>query len=286
MIVRSFERLLAVCVMAVLMFAAPASAQVPAPPANPAAAASAPAASADKSAVSMADGYVLGVGDVIQVSVLGRTEFDVRVQVQNDNTILLPFINNITASNKTVLQLREEVRKKLIAGGFYSDPAVVVNIVTFASRYVVVLGAVGNPGIVPIDRSYRMSEILARAGGSNTVGVDTVRLTRADGQKFDLSLDKIATSGGADDPIVNPGDKIFVEPAKTFYIYGEIKQPGNFPIERGLTVLKAIARCGGLTPLGSDRNIKLIRDGVTYKKVDMSKPIQEGDVIVIGERFF
>lgn len=285
MMLRSLVKLLVAIMGICLTLTSPAAAQ-DVPSAPPSAVPAQAAVSADSSTVTLSDGYVLGIGDVIQVSVLGRTEFDVRVQVQNDNTILLPFINNIVASNKTVLQLREEVRKALLAGGFYSDPAVVVNVVTYASRYVVVLGAVGNPGIVPIDRSYRMSEIIARAGGSNTVGVDTVLLTRADGRQEHLSLDEIATSGPDKDPVVNPGDKIFVEPAKTFYIYGAISSPGSYGIERGLTLQKAIARCGGLTALGSEKRIKVIRDGVTIKKFGLTELIKDGDVIVIGERFF
>ncbi|MGD9812243.1 MAG: polysaccharide biosynthesis/export family protein, partial [Sphingobium sp.] len=288
-VLRSIEKIFAILANLCLSLAMPsmAQSQTTQPTATTASVPAQPAtAAAGKEGLSMSDGYVLGIGDVVQVSVLGQSEFDVRVQVQNDNTIQLPFINSITAADLTVLQLRDKIRKALLAGGYYSDPAVAVTVVTFASRYVTVLGAVGSPGIVPIDRSYRMSEIIARAGGSGTVGVDTVILTRTDGTQLRLSLDEIATSGPDKDPIVNAGDKVFVEPAKTFYIYGQISSPGSYPIERGLTLQKAIARVGGLTSLGSIKRVKVTRDGREIKKFGLSELIKDGDVIVVGERFF
>jgi len=151
------------------------------------AAASAPAA------VSLADGYVLGIGDIVEVSVLGRDEFKPKTQIQADGTIQLPFVGIVDANNRTVLQLRNQVRRKLIAGGFYADPAVNVTVVGYSSRYIVVLGEVGTPGIVSIDRAYRVSEILARVGGAKSAGVDSITLTRQSGETINLSVTDVAT---------------------------------------------------------------------------------------------
>jgi len=237
-------------------------------------------------AVSLNNGYKVGVGDVLEVSVLGREEYRARVQVQSDGTILLPYINSVQASNKTILELRDAVQKALETGGYYTKPAVSVVVTTFASRYVVVLGEVATPGIVPIDRAYRLSEIIARAGGLRSAGADAITLTPEGGPPVQLSLRDAATGGAEKDPIVNPGDKVFVAPPKTFYIYGQVNAPGTYPIDRGMNVPKALARGGGLTALGSEGRVKVIRDGKEIKKFDPNAPIQDGDVIVVGERFF
>lgn len=236
--------------------------------------------------VSLVDGYVLGTGDVIEIAVLGREEFKPRVQVQVDGTVQLPYIGNVTAANKTVLTLRNEVRDKLKAGGYYANPAVNVTIVTFSSRYVVVLGEVGTPGIVPIDRSYRVSEILARVGGAKVAGADSVTLTRKTGETITLSIAEVATSGGDKDPVVNPGDKLFVAPPKTYYIYGQVSAPGSYPVDRAMDLRKALARGGGLTKMGSENRVKVIRKGLEIKNFKPSDPIVDGDVVVVGERFF
>jgi len=250
------------------------------------AAAGAQAEPAPSANVSLVDGYVLGTGDVIEIAVLGRDEFKPRVQVQVDGTIQLPYIGNVTAANKTVLTLRNEVRDKLKAGGYYANPAVNVTIVTFSSRYVVVLGEVGTPGIVPIDRSYRVSEILARVGGAKVAGADSVTLTRKNGETINLSIAEVATSGGDKDPVVNPGDKLFVAPPKTYYIYGQVTAPGSYPVDRAMDLRKALARGGGLTKMGSENRVKVIRKGLEIKNFKPSDPIIDGDVVVVGERFF
>ncbi|WP_286772844.1 MULTISPECIES: SLBB domain-containing protein [unclassified Sphingomonas] len=258
-------------------------------PAAPQAAPARPAADAagkDKQQNSLADGYVLGVGDVIEVSVLGREEFKPRVQVQVDGTIQLPYIKSVPAEGKTVLQLREEVRHRLQQGGYYTDPVVSVIVASYTARYVTVLGEVGNPGLVPVDRAYRLSEILARVGGLRPTGSDDVQIRRADGKEFNFDMRDIAGGGPDKDIFVEPGDKIYVAAATTFYIYGQVAQPGSYRIDRGMTLRQALARAGGLTPRGSDKKVKLFRDGKEMGRMNLSDPVKNGDTIVIGERFF
>jgi len=244
------------------------------------------AASSDQEQVSLTDGYVLGTGDVVEVSVLGREEFRPRVQVQTDGTIQLPFLGSVDANGLTVLQLRQKVSNALKKGGYYADPVVNVAIASYASRYIVVLGEVATPGIVPIDRSYRVSEIIARVGGIKLNGADSITLTRTSGEQFMLSMQEMATGGPDQDPVVNPGDKLYVPAAETFYIYGQVSAPGTYPVDKQMNLRKALARGGGLTSMGSEKRVKVFRDGEEIRKFNPSSPIKGGDVIVVGERFF
>lgn len=241
---------------------------------------------ADSAAVSLADGYVLGPGDVLEVSVLGREEYKPRVQVQVDGTIQLPYINNIVAADKTVLQLREDIRRALTSGGYFNAPAVNITVVSYASRYVTVLGEVANPGIVPVDKAYRVSEIIARVGGLKDSGSDTIALRRETGEDIKLSLQSIATGDSSGDPIVNPGDKIFVPKAETFYIYGQVTAPGTYRVDQDMTLRMALARGGGLTSLGSEKKVKVFRNGERISGFKPEDRITGGDVVVVGERFF
>jgi len=246
----------------------------------------APTVQSDEAAAPLSEGYVLGIGDVVEVSVLGREEFRPRVQVQADGTIQLPFLGSVGAADMTVLQFRDKVRRELMKGGYYADPVVNVAVASYASRYVTVLGEVTSPGIVPVDRSYRVSEILARVGGPRAGGADIVKITRSNGEELELSIEKIATGGPAEDPAVSPGDKIFIPEAKTFYIYGQVAAPGTYPIDRDMTLRKALARGGGLTDMGSEKRVKVYRKGEKLDKFDPSSQVLDGDVIVVGERFF
>ena len=231
-----------------------------------------PVATPAASTLTLSDGYVLGPGDVVEVSVLGRDEYKGRVQVQVDGSIQLPYIKSLMATNRTVLQLRGDIRAKLVEGGYYTDPVVSVIVATFASRYVVVLGQVGNPGIVPVDRAYHMSELLARVGGPKDSGADVLTLRRANGEEIQLPIERVAIGGGADDPIVNPGDKVYVGAAPTFYISGQVKGPGKLPLSQGMTVQMALAQAGGVTDRGSEKRIKITRAGAVLNSVTPLTP--------------
>lgn len=87
--------------------------------------------------------YILGPEDVVQVEVLGRTDFTTRTKIGADGKIQLPLLGAIPAADRTVLQFRDQVRDALQKGGFFNRPIVDVQVASYASRYVTVLGAVG-----------------------------------------------------------------------------------------------------------------------------------------------
>lgn len=244
------------------------------------------ASDVDSGSDSLTEGYVLGPGDMIEVSVLGRPEYSARVQVQVDGTAQLPFLKSVPAAEKTVVELREDIASRLKSGGFYTDPVVAVAVVSYASRYVVVLGEVASPGLVPIDRKYALSEILARVGGVRSSASDEIMLRRENGEEIVLNIRDVATGTTEQDPFVKPGDKIYIDEAKKFYIYGQIAAPGTYKVQRDMTLRMAVAQGGGLTQLGSEKRIKIFRKGQELKKLDLSGQIQPDDVVVVGERFF
>lgn len=242
-------------------------------------------AAAPAPATTLSDGYVLGPGDVIEVNVLGREEFRPRVQVQVDGTVQLPYLHSVKAAELTIIQFREQVNKLLREGGFYTDPVVNVAVVSYASRYVTVLGEFGTPGLVPVDRLYRVSEILARAGGAKPTAGDEILLRRADGQELRLQVADVARGGANEDPYVQPGDKLFLAAAPIYYIYGQVGAPGAYKVERGMTVRMALARGGGLTERGSASKVSVYRKGQKVK-ANMDMQLSDNDTIFVGERFF
>ena len=84
--------------------------------------------------------YILGPADVVEVSVLGRSDYTTRARIGEDGTILLQYLGRVNASNKTASQLSDEIASALQKGGFFSNPVVRVDVVSYASRYVTVLG--------------------------------------------------------------------------------------------------------------------------------------------------
>jgi polysaccharide biosynthesis/export protein len=237
-------------------------------------------------AVEAEQSYVLGPEDVLEVQVLGRSDFNTRARVGADGKIQLPFLGTVEASGKTTRQLADELGRALQAGGYFARPIMRVEVVSFASRYVIVLGAVASPGLVPVNRAYRLSEIIARVGGIRDNGADHVIVRPETGAERRISMQALATGDVSQDPYVAAGDKIFVPTADVFYISGQIKAPGAYPLSSSMTLRMAIARGGGLTELGSDRRVQITRQGRRLERVELDGALQPGDVIVIGERLF
>ena len=76
---------------------------------------------------------------------------------------------------------------------------------------------------------------------------------------------------------------------RPFYILGEVNKPGDYPYSAGLNVLRAVATANGYTYRADKRHVYLKRSGETEeKKYPMSAdlPLQPGDTVRIGERYF
>ncbi|WP_354298109.1 SLBB domain-containing protein [Phenylobacterium koreense] len=228
--------------------------------------------------------YVLGPEDVLEIEIVGQAE-KARARVYTDGTVQLNLVGKIEVAGKTPRELGTIIASELKKGGFYANPVVNVEVANYASRYVTVLGAVASPGLVPINRRYRLSEILARVGGVQESGADYVIVRPENGPEQRYLIEKLATGDSNDDPYVTPGDKIFSPAAEVFYISGQVNSPGTYAVKQGLTIAQAIARGGGLTQSGSDRKVSVTREGKKIK-LDSSAAVEPGDVVVVGERLF
>lgn len=271
-----------ICLGLFWVFAASATAVAqPAPPVVPVAAAPVPAMTPTGQSVAE---YVLGPEDVIEIEVVGQPD-KVRSRVYADGTIQMNLIGKVQAGGKTSRELGDEIAALLKAGGYFAKPVVNVEIGSYASRYVTVLGAVGQPGLVPMNRPYRLSEVMARVGGAREGGADFVIVRSETGAEKHYRLDKLAVGDSSADPYVAPGDKIYVPVAEVFYISGQVMQPGTYAIRSDMTIRQAIARGGGLNESGTDNGVLVNRGGKKIK-LDVNAKVEPNDVIVIRERLF
>jgi polysaccharide export outer membrane protein len=160
-----------------------------------------------------------------------------------------------------------------------------VEVVSYGSRYVTMLGSFTQPGVVPLSRDFHLSEILARVGGVRGDGADYVILRSEGAPDKRYLVSKLSSGDPASDPVMKPGDKVFAPQAEVFYISGEVKAPGTYPMRSDLTIAQAIARGGGLTDSGTDKHVKVTRGGKTIK-LEPGDKVQSGDVLLIAERLF
>ncbi len=277
--------LVALSVAAVACLSSAAFAQEPASSAAPVPGAATQANGPVVTTDATSGAYILGRDDVVEVSLLGRQEFGGRARVQADGTIQLPLIGKVQVADKTTAETSEQIRKLLQSGGYYADPIVNVEVVSFASRYITVLGAFGAPGLIPMNRPYRLSEILAKVGGVRDGGAEYISVRSADGSEKKYVIKDIATGDQTQDPYVKAGDKLYAPLAEVYYVYGQVRSPGVFPVVANMTVQMALVRAGGVTEQGSDKGVEVTRGGKIIK-LDSAAKILPGDVLFIKERLF
>jgi len=82
---------------------------------------------------------------------------------------------------------------------------------------------------------------------------------------------------------------VAVQQYRSFFVNGEVRNPGSYGYEPGLTLAKAVSLAGGMTDRASRRKITLTREVDGDKKdyqVELSQSIEPGDIITIKEGFF
>lgn len=83
-------------------------------------------------------------------------------------------------------------------------------------------------------------------------------------------------------------------PTQSFFVRGEVRQPGRFPLTSGMTVLKAIASAGGYTQFANPRRVEIIRAGETItanarqleQDPELDFNVKAGDVIIVRRSIF
>ncbi len=288
---RRFVRSLALGLSVASMIAMPlAQAQAAqAAPKQPAPARSAPASNdVDQSRI--------GAGDTIRITVYQSPDLSMETRVNETGAISYPLLGRVQLAGLTVTAAEQHIASELKRRDFVKDPQVMIVVTQVRANQINVLGQVGKPGRYPLDLSgMRLTEVLSLAGGVIAgAGSDTIVVTGTrDGRPFrhEVDLPRLFAPGGAsEDMVVAPGDTIWVDRAPQVYLYGEIQHPGALRLERGMTLMQAVAAGGGATPRGTLKGIKVTRhtpDGKTQTlEPSMEDTLKDGDVVYIRESLF
>ncbi len=139
-------------------------------------------------------------------------------------------------------------------------------------------GEVKAPGGYPYKDGLTVHKAIAMAGGlTEKAERDEFRVLRhTNGHEQTLPV-KLET-------LVLPDDIIVVAEGQRFYVSGEVKTPGRYLYEKGLTVQKAISMSGDMTEKADKREIKMIRvaNGVAVTTaVGLNVTVLPDDFIVV-----
>jgi len=217
--------------------------------------------------------YKIGVGDVLEVRVLGHENMSGVTRVSNAGTIRVPFVEeDIQALCATERELAMVVEDKLRK--YLRHPEVHVAVKDFVGNPVYVTGAVGAPQQLKTMRSLRLIEALILTGGINSQKAGSVAFIIHSGNVASCS-ESAATSGEptsemvnlarlrkgdmSEDRVLQAGDIVIVSEADQVFIAGEVLKPNAYQLADGLTLTKLLALAGGPTGIAKTDAVRIVR---------------------------
>jgi polysaccharide export outer membrane protein len=251
---------------------------------------------------SQAANYVVGPQDVLTITSFDQEDLSGKYPVDGDGTFTFPLIGRVTAGGLTLRELEAEL-KRLLKDGFFKDPQVAVAIETYKSQKIHIVGEVRNAGTYPLTGDMSLIEAVARAGSTLPTASGEALIVRAktgrptgpltpDGDTTEVTtvdLKQLQSGAPGKNVPLRDGDTIFVPRAETVYVFGQVKNPGAYPVQRNTTVLQALSLAGGVSERGAVGRIKIVRveKGNTVEvHVKLTDIVRPGDTIMVPERFF
>lgn len=255
------------------------------------------------SAQSAAD-YVIGPQDVLAIQVFDQPDLGGKYTVEADGTFTFPLIGRVKAGALTLRGFERELKNRL-ADGYFRSPQVTVAVEQYRSQRVFVMGEVRQPGPVVLTGGITLIEALARAGSTlptSSGEVSIVRAPQAAGEGgpalpgqdaatevFRASIRDLQSGSLSQNIELRDGDTIFVPKAELVYVFGEVKNPGGYSVQKSTTVLQALSLAGGVTEHGAMNRIQVMRivNGQKVEaRVKLTDVVRPEDTIIVPQRYF
>ena len=246
--------------------------------------------------------YVIGAQDVLTIQVFDQADLGGKYTVEADGTFSFPLVGRVKAGGLTLRSFEIELKGKL-ADGYFKNPQVTVAVEQYRSQRVFVMGEVRAPGPVSLTGGMTLIEALSRAGSTMPTASGEVSVVRApQGAKgpvlpdqpsgtemFRASIRDLESGSLAQNIDLRDGDTIFVPRAETAYVFGQVKNPGGYAVQKDTTVLQALSLAGGVTENGAMNRVRIVRIIAGNKKelkVGLTDTVKPGDTIIVPERYF
>ncbi len=225
------------------------------------------------------DEYRLNSGDQIKIHVYREADLNLVVRLGVSGDIRYPFLGTIHVSGMTPPELEKKIAHGL-ANGYLVNPQVRVSIEKFRPFYI--NGQVVNPGSYPYEPGLTVRKAISLAGGFTP---------NADKNKMFLIRagdDRNHESKVSQDRKIYPSD-ILVVKQSYFYVNGEVKQPGRYTYQTGITYRMAISMAGGLKERADEDKVFILHEGRGSHELqlsDVDSEVMPGDMITIKQSFF
>ena len=254
--------------------------------------------------------YVIGARDVLKVTVWGQDDLSKEYPVDAEGFVSFPLVGRVKAAGRTASVFATELGAKL-EKDYLVNPQVLVSVKEHLSQKVHVNGEAEKPGVYYLSGPTTVRDVLSRAGGLSKAAGSQVVLVRAEtlretgGKSLEagtlrLNVARVLAGDPAENVAVGDGDTLAVPKGNTYFVFGEVRKPGVYQLDKDTDVLEGITLAGGFTDKAAPGRVRVIRStgaGQRVISVDMNDvirrgqrekaiPLLENDVVVVPESFF
>ena len=211
-------------------------------------------------------GYVIGVGDVLQIIVWDHPELTTPAgqfrdaetsgqQVGDDGYLFYPYVGMIKAAGMNIAALRDVLTERLSA--YIQNPQLDVRVVGFRSKRVYVVGEVQTPGVLPLnDVPLTIADAISLSGGlTENAHKSGVNISR-NGKVYEIDLKALYDHADSSQNLtLQHGDIVNVldRSQQKVFLMGEIRNPSSVEIINGqLSLAAAIGEAGGVNQISAD----------------------------------
>jgi len=159
--------------------------------------------------------YLVGIGDILDISILQPQQLTITVAVAPDGSINFPYIGAVQVKGLSLEKIQNEIQSRL-ADGYMKYPVVSVSLRENRSKKFFVYGEVVRPGTFPLDDNMTILKAISMAGGFTKFGsASRVKILREKkGQPgydtIKVNIKAIMDGSPTDDILIQNGDIIVV----------------------------------------------------------------------------
>jgi polysaccharide export outer membrane protein len=228
--------------------------------------------------------YRIGPRDVLTLTIFagGEKQNVSSMTVSSQGMINVPFIGSVRAKGLTVSELEDRVTKPL-AADYFVNPEINIVISEYHSLHYYISGAVGAPGLYEMKSKATLLELIAKAGGTSADHGNIAYILHPSSERTaskkdnqnpysdkgpeKIDLNKLLDKGDMNQNIeLQSGDVIYIPlqssqnlSASKIYVEGEVKSPGVYTYQQGLTALNACIMAGGFSKFAAPNRTRIIR---------------------------
>ena len=301
----------------------PASPPLPPPSrANPGAPATPSRASeVPRPGLAMPSDYRLSPGDEVEIEVMLPPEVEKetpnpfregrRFVVGQRGVLNVPGVRDVALAGRTLAEVEGDVSSRLKTAGVAAKVDVFVRVVSYAPRFVYLVGATYAKLEIPPFGRANLLQVLAQAGDAmKDVDVQALRVvTPGNGSIRLVNFREVLRAGGTgNDAYLDAGDVVILERAQkvepvvpVVYIGGQVKEPGVFKLqdvsraERPTTVTRLLISAKGATDIGDVTRVVIRRSAegqppvfaVNLKAILAGQqpdvPLMPDDIVIVPE---